>query len=58
MKRNSGSRPVFSQMFESGPGSEEKAQDPAGVDSRSVATSDVEDPSFLLKTGLLFSIFQ
>ena len=58
MKRDSGSRPGFSQMFDSGAGSEGKAQDPAGVDSGSVATSDAEDPSYTLKSGLLFSIFQ
>jgi len=35
-----------------------KCLTPAGVDSGSVATSNVDDPSFTLKTGLLFSIFQ
>ena len=41
MKSDSGSTSCFSQIFDSGTGSEIKTQDPPGVDSESAATSDV-----------------
>jgi len=46
----------FSQIFDSGTGSERKTQDPAGVDSEFVATCGV-DPSGTLKLGYCFRLF-